>query len=156
VTAEIRELDATVLTTVRHHDAAALGLPARPTTTAEIPEGLALCLGPDEWLVRGEPWSAVAGGAAEARWRTVADAAVDVSAQWTSLAVTGPDAADVLAAGCSIDLHPTIFRAGRCAQTLVARVPAIVAKLDTGGYHLLVRRSFAGYLTAFLRDALEG
>jgi sarcosine oxidase, subunit gamma len=155
VTADITELQARVLTTVRHHDAAALGLPPRPTTTAELPDALALCLGPDEWLVRGEQWSAPAGRAAEARWRAVADAAVDVSAQWTALVVTGPAAADVLAAGCSLDLDPTVFRTGRCAQTLVARVPAIVARLDTSGYHLLVRPSHARYLTAFLRDARE-
>jgi sarcosine oxidase, subunit gamma len=156
VTADISELPPRVLTTVRHHDAAALGLPARTTAIGELPDGHALCLGPDEWLVCGGQWSAAAGRAAEQHWRAVADAAADVSAQWTALAVTGPGAADLLAAGCSVDLHPRIFRAGRCAQTLVARVPAIVTRLNSSGYELLVRPSYAGYLAAFLRDAQAG
>ncbi len=123
MTAEISRLGRRVQTDVRHRDGAALGLPVAPNTSVELAAGPALWLGPDEWLVFGGEWSAAAGLAAEQEWRAVADAAVDVSAQRIGLRLAGPRAADLLAAGCALDLHPAVFRVGCCAQTLVARVP---------------------------------
>ncbi len=153
MTADVRRLPPRVLTNVRHRDPAAAGLPQRPNTWAPLGEDLALWLGPDEWLVRGPAWTSAAGRAAELRWRAAAAAAVDVSAQWTALRVAGPAAADTLAAACSLDLHPSVFGVGRCAQTLVARVPVILVRLDDRGYELLVRPSLAAHLGAFLDDA---
>ncbi len=145
-----------VHTDVRHHDGAALGLPVAPNTTAGVAGGPALWLGPDEWLVLGGAWSAAAGLAAEREWRARADAAVDVSAQRVGLRVAGPGARDLLAFACPLDLHPEAFPVDGCAQTLVARVQAIVLRAAADDYHLLVRPSQAGYVAAFLRDALAG
>jgi sarcosine oxidase subunit gamma len=142
-----------VQTDVRHHDGPALGLPAQPNTTAALPTGPALWLGPDEWLVFGGGWSAAAGLAAERDWRARADAAVDVSAQRVGLALTGPHARALLSFGCALDLHPDVFPVGACAQTLCARVPVVLSRPEEDGYWLLVRPSTAGYLAAFLTDA---
>ena len=145
-----------VHTDVRNRDAAALGLPARPNTTAPVAGGVALWLGPDEWLVLGGGWSAAAGLAAEQDWRSRAEAATDVSAQRVGLRVGGSGAAEVLSFGCALDLHPRLFGVGACAQTLVARVPVVLVRTEPTGYDILVRPSFASYLAAFLRDARDG
>ena len=59
-----------------------------------------------------------------------------------------------LAAGCALDLHPRMFRAGCCAQTLLAKVPVILDQLDgSPTFHVLVRASFAAYLADWLVDA---
>jgi hypothetical protein len=50
----------------------------------------------------------------------------DVSAQRTTLSITGPQAADVLAHGCAIDLDPRAAPAGTCVQTNLARVGVIL------------------------------
>jgi len=144
-----------VQTDVRHHDGPALGLPARPNTTAALPTGPALWLGPDEWLVFGGEWSAAAGLAAERDWRARADAAIDVSAQRIGLALTGADARDLLSFGCALDLHPGVFPVGACAQTLCARLPVVLSRPGEDSYWLLVRPSTAGYLAAFLSDARD-
>jgi sarcosine oxidase subunit gamma len=144
-----------VHTNVRHRDPAAVGLPARPNTTAATADGLALWLGPDEWLVVGGDWSPAAGAAAERAWQAVADAATDVSAQWTGLRLAGPGAADLLSFACALDLHPAKFPPGSCAQTLLARVPAVLLHHPSGGYDLLLRPSHTTYLHAFLTDALD-
>ena len=121
------------------------GFPTDPNTTAEVDGRFVLWLGPDEWLVLG---------ATEADFADSA-AAVDVSASRVAFDLSGEDAADVLAQGCSLDLHPSAFPPGRCAQTLLARAQVILVR---GGeaWTILVRPSFAGYLRAWLEDACAG
>ncbi|HEX2132420.1 MAG TPA: sarcosine oxidase subunit gamma family protein [Actinophytocola sp.] len=114
-----------------------------------------LWLGPDEWLVVGPPGDAPA---IETLLRQgIGDghgSVVDVSANRTTLSVAGPHARDVLAKGCSIDLHPSVFAPGHCAQTLLARAQVILRQVDAEPtYHVLVRGSFAPYLAEWLADA---
>jgi sarcosine oxidase subunit gamma len=139
---------------------AALGvpLPAEPNTVSATTAGsgdlTVTWLGPDEWLVLGPPDLAQ-----EPLHRAVQEAAgdqhvslVDVSAQRTTLLVAGPRARDLLAHGCGLDLHPSVFGPGRCAQTMLARAQVVlVAQPD--GFHVLVRASFAAYLAEWLLDA---
>ena len=106
--------------------AAALGfaLPGVPNTTTGDGTRTALWLGPDEWLVLGPAGdeAALETLLAEALPRELGSV-VGLSANRTVLELRGPAARDVLAAGCSLDLHPRAFGAGACAQTLLARAP---------------------------------
>ena len=79
------------------------GFPVEPNTTAEVGERTVLWLGPDEWLVLG------------GRERTIPDAAaaVDVSANRVVFELSGDEAADVLATGCSLDLDRSSPAAAR-------------------------------------------
>lgn len=122
------------------------GFPLEPNTVAEIADRLILWLGPDEWLVVG---------ATEADYPD-ADAAVDVSANRVAFELTGNGARDVIAQGCSLDLHPSVFPPGRCAQTLLAAAPVIMHHADTTTWLILVRPSYANYVRAWLDDAVEG
>jgi sarcosine oxidase subunit gamma len=71
------------------------------------------------------------------------------------LRLTGPRARDVLAKGCSIDLHPRVFRRESSAQTTLGQAGIVLLALSDGGddYLMLVRSSFAGYLADWLLDA---
>lgn len=95
----------------------------------------------------------------ESRIRTAAGdepvSVTDVSAQRTALLVAGPRAHDLLSHGCALDLHPRAFEPGRCAQTTVGRTQVILVARDApgSGFWVLVRSSFAGYLTDWLLDA---
>ena len=138
-----------------------LGIGELPTTASTVISGPgvdAIWFGPQEWLIT----SADEGGEdLEARLRAaIADhggAAVDVSAQRTTLRLRGAHARDVLAKGCSLDLHPTAFRQGAAAQTMLGLAAVVLIPLDDNGsdYRILVRSSFAGYLAAWLMDATE-
>ncbi|WP_406176133.1 sarcosine oxidase subunit gamma [Streptomyces sp. NBC_00996] len=133
-----------------------LQLPLQPNTVVRAGELTALWLGPDEWLVVGPPGTQQD---LESRIRAATgDAPVsvtDVSAQRTTLLVAGPRARDLLAHGCPLDLHPRAFGAGRCAQTTLARAQIVLVARDESraGFWVLVRSSFAGYLTDWLLDA---
>jgi sarcosine oxidase, subunit gamma len=131
-------------------------LPLEPNTCVRSGGRAVLWLGPDEWLVVGPP------GTREELESTLraavgdAHAAVtDVSAQRTTLLVAGPRSRELLAHGCSLDLHPRAFGAGRCAQTTLARAQVVLVPRDEykPGYWVLVRSSFAGYLADWLLDA---
>jgi len=132
-------------------------LPADPNTSASAGGVTAIWLGPDEWLLTTDADNAatllrklrdaLAGLAA---------AIVDVSDAATVIALSGPNAHDVLAKGCPLDLHPSVFAPGRVAQTIVAQADAILHRVDDGGeasFDIHVRRSFAEYLWLWLADA---
>lgn len=133
-----------------------LQLPLQPNTVVRTGDLTALWLGPDEWLLVGPP-----GGERdlESRIREAAGdepvSVTDVSAQRTTLLVTGPRAHDLLAHGCSLDLHPRSFGSGHCAQTTLGRTQVVLVARDEprAGFWVLVRASFAGYLADWLLDA---
>lgn len=135
-------------------DALGLPMPMTPNTMSHGEELRVLWLGPDEWLVVGRPGE-------QDRLEKAARCAiggdfgsvVDVSAQRTTLLLTGPDALDVLAGGCALDLHPAVFTDQHCAQTTLARAAVVLTRQD-GGVAVAVRSSFADYLTRWLLDAV--
>ena len=116
------------------------GFPVESNTAT----GDVLWLGPDEWLVLG---------GREEDYPDAA-AAVDVSANRVCFELAGEDVEDVLAQGCSLDLHPSLFPPGRCAQTLLARAQVILHRTDPERFRIFVRPSYEPYLRAWLEDAL--
>ncbi len=144
--------------------APALGaaLPTAPGTVASTPDGgrHILWLGPDEWLVVGPDDSAASiEGAIREGSREAFVTTVDVSANRAGLELAGPAARELLGFGCSIDLDAAAFGPGQCAQTLLARAGVIIWAMldgDAPTYRILVRPSFAGYLGAWLADAMDG
>jgi sarcosine oxidase subunit gamma len=133
------ELDAQVST----RGAPQPGFPVEPNTIATVEGRTVLWLGPDEWLVLG--------GREQDYPR--AAAAVDVSAGRVVLELSGADALDLVAQGCSLDLHPSAFAPGNCAQTLLGRAQVTLVRPDEERVLILVRPSFAPYVRAWLEDA---
>jgi sarcosine oxidase subunit gamma len=132
-----------------------VALPTTPSTYAESETATAIWLGPDEWLVTS-PFrtpEALETGLREA----VAGegSVVDVSAQRTTLRLRGEHVRDLLSGGCSVDLHPRVFGRGAAVQTMLGQAGVVLMALDDTAthYQVVVRSSFAGYLTAWLLDA---
>jgi sarcosine oxidase subunit gamma len=135
-------------------------LPLEPNTWVAGPRGQVVWLGPDEWLVSDADERPEALEAALREAVAPHDgAAVDVSAQRTAVRLQGRHARDLLATGCALDLHPSVFAGGpdggRSAQTTLGLVGVVLLALDDRGadYRILVRPSFAGYLADWLLDA---
>jgi len=131
--------------------------PARPNTWVRGDAGAVIWLGPDEWLVVSE---LAAPETQEADLRAAVapfgGAAADVSGQRVSLTLRGRHVRDVLAKGCALDLHRTVFRPGSSAQTTVGLAGVVLlADDDPGEFTVLVRQSFASYLADWLIDAAE-
>jgi sarcosine oxidase subunit gamma len=112
-----------------------------------------LWLGPDEWLVVSEADGAVL--ADELRDVLGGDrgSVVDVSANRTTLELSGPAARETLEKGCPVDLHPRSFRPGTAVATTLGRVPVLLWQTDETTYRVLPRSSFADYAARWLLDA---
>ncbi len=132
-----------------------LALPRTPNTSAAAGDWAVLWLGPDEWLVVA-PTGGGDGIAGDLRralsGQSAAVTEVD-EARWV-IAVSGACARDVLAKGCTLDLHAREFGPGRCAQGTVGAVDVILLQTDeVPSYELYVQRSFAERLWLWLEDA---
>ncbi len=134
-----------------------LDLPTTPNSVSVNGDRAALWLSPDEWLIVA-PFATRAQTIDElkralAGWHV---SITDVSANRTILELSGSKSREVLAKGCGLDLHPRAFKTGQCAQTVVARSQAMIWQVDeTPTYRVMVRPSFAAYLTDFFIDAMK-
>ena len=124
-------------------------------TTASGPHTVAW-LGPDEWLVLSQAEQTAV--TAELREALGSDpgSVVDVSANRTTLELSGPAARQVLEKGCPLDLHPRAFGPGRAVSTTVGPVAVLLWQVDgVPTYRLYPRSSFADYLARWLIDAMN-
>ncbi|MHC8509916.1 MAG: sarcosine oxidase subunit gamma [Rhodospirillales bacterium] len=118
-----------------------------------------LWLGPDEWLCAGHPDSELdPAGALSAALTGLHAAAWDISGSRTVIWLSGPNARDVLAKGCALDLHPSVFQPGHVIAGHVALAHAEIDYVQDGPegepvFELYVHRSFAEYLWTWLEDA---
>ncbi len=127
-----------------------LALPREPNTTLDADDRTTLWLGPDEWLITGEPGTARAIiGDVTAALAGIHASVLDVSATRVVLDLGGPGARDLLSKGCAIDLHPSRWRPGMCAQTTLGRAQVILERREDVT-RVLVRPSFADYLMAWI------
>ncbi len=138
-----------------------LVLPSDPNTATASGGVTALWLGPDEWLLICQPGSErkLMVKLREAL-QGVHAAVTDLTDARTTIRIQGPGAREVLAKGCSLDLHPRAFPPGAVAQSRLAKADVLLHRVDQEGadmaepaFDLLVGRSFAGYLWAWLEEA---
>jgi Sarcosine oxidase gamma subunit len=164
--ARLSERVVTAMVSVRARDEAAMrliralggnALPA-PNECVSTRLGNWYWLRPDEWLLaatseHGSP------PMAELDTMVGADegAVVDLSGSRLLFELTGPATRDVLASCCSLDLHPSVFASGRCAQTLIAKAPVLLHLVDdTPRWYLFTSPSYADYVIRWLVDGLDG
>lgn len=131
-----------------------LELPTDPNTCIESNGITALWLSPDEWLlITPDKLLVDVVNALNAALLGQHFAVTDISSAQTQIRVCGPLAAELLAKGTPIDLHPRVFAVGLCAQTVLAKAGVTLFKLEQASFEVIVRRSFADYLWRWLHDA---
>jgi sarcosine oxidase subunit gamma len=117
----------------------------------------ALWLGPDEWLLlapAGEEGTLFA--ALENALEELPHSLVDVTHRQVAIAVAGPQARELLASGCPLDLAPESYPVGMCTRTLFAKAEVVLWRRSAEEYHLETGRSFSGYVLGWLREAQRG
>jgi sarcosine oxidase, subunit gamma len=124
--------------------------------SATAGERAALWLGPDEQLLLAP----VADAEAIARQlgeslSALPHSLVDVSHRQIALQVSGPQAQNVLSAGCPLDLHLESFPVGACTRTVLGKCDIVLWRTGAATFHVEVWRSFADYASRFLAEAGE-
>ena len=117
-------------------------LPTRIGDISDGAAGLAVMLGPDEWLLIGE---LPAGGQGQPVSMT------EITERQIGLVIEGPRAAELLMSGCPLDLAR--MAAGRGTRTIYETVEITLLKLSDTRFHVEVWRSFAPWLWAALAQA---
>lgn len=100
-------------------------------------DGIA-CLGPDEWLLRADLGTNIATG------NGLPVAITDISERSICVVVEGPRAAEIIMAGCPLDLDH--FAVGRTTRTIFETVEIILIRESDERFHVEVWRSFASWL----------
>ena len=133
-------------------EAYGLDLPARPQVASK--DGVAFAgIGVGQWFVVAGPGEA--GFVRRLRSRLAGLASIaDQSDGRVVLRLRGDCVRDVLAKGVPLDLHPTRFKTGDVASTLVAHIGVQIEQLDDQPtFQLMAFRSLAGSLWSWLTNS---
>ena len=112
-----------------------------PRTIGATSEGI-ICLGPDEWLMRGPV------GAAPSSQPGEAVSVVDISERQVAIAVEGERAVEVLSGGSPLDLDN--FPVGSGKRTIFEGVEIILLRESETRFVIEVWRSFAEFVWGVL------
>ena len=133
------------------------GIPATACRATVAGDRAALWLGPDEWLlIAPEPPPCGFAAALTEALETLPHSLVDVSHRQSALAVSGPQATTLLAAGCPLDLDASAFPVGMCTRTMLAKAEVVLWRTDPQVFRVEVWRSFVAYVSQFLGEAARG
>ena len=128
-------------------------LPALPEAANQRVEsgGAMLChVGPERWLLRAALDQEAAWQAALRPAQAPPDISiVKVSDTMVFFRVSGPDAGQVMAVGCPLDLHPSVFGEAAVSFTDYFGLRALVMRCE-GGFEVWVEQSFGQMLADYL------
>jgi sarcosine oxidase subunit gamma len=112
-------------------------------------------LGPNEWLLLApEPDEQAIAGQIDGALTGHFYALVNIGHRDTAVEVSGRHAADVLNAGCPLDLARNAFPAGSATRTLLGKAEIVLVRAaDAPTYRIECGRSFARYVNEFLLEA---
>jgi sarcosine oxidase subunit gamma len=80
--------------------------------------------------------------------------AVDLSANRTTLELSGPSARAVLEKSCHLDLHPRAFAVGTAVATTLGPVQVLLWRTEELTWRIMPRASFAEYTARWLLDGM--
>ncbi len=148
--------------------AAGVPLPGGHGQVTGSPEATAVVwLGPDEFLLVGPQDAGTSPAGATGLSTDPAVPAlvealggeqgsvVDLSANRTTLELSGPSARAVLEKGCHLDLHPRAFAPGRAVSATLGPVPVVLWRTAEQTWRIMPRASFADYTARWLLDAMK-
>lgn len=137
-------------------------LPAGVGTVTQVDDGRrVLWLGPDEFLViapdeaDGGPDPAALTAQLAAGLGDLPGQVVDLSANRTTLELSGPHAQDVLDKSCRLDLDLVSFPVGTAVSTLLESAAVILWRTDEHTWQVMPRSSFATHVARWLLDGMR-
>ncbi len=128
-------------------------LPQTANTMSQSPHRI-YYLGPDEWQIVTEADKTSETLQALQNGLTDQHASVnDLSGGQVAFHLSGTGATELLQRGCTLDLHPSVFRHGACAQSSLAKASMLIGCIDPAPiYEIIVRRTFSEYVLRWLRQ----
>ncbi|NMF87516.1 sarcosine oxidase subunit gamma, partial [Aromatoleum petrolei] len=82
-------------------------------------------------------------------------AVMNTSGGQTVLELAGPGVRELLMKCTPYDVHPRAFPVGKGVTSVLAKASAVIRRVGEERWELVIRRSFADYLYAWILDAAE-
>jgi sarcosine oxidase, subunit gamma len=113
-----------------------------------------ICVGPTTWLLLAADLDSTSWfRRLEVALHDSSFRATDISKAVGRIQIDTPYTRDLLAKGCSLDLHPALFPPGRAARVRLAGVPVTIRCMGGSAFECMVTLSYADYLACWLEDA---
>ena len=138
---------------VAHAAGTALPLELAPAVGRVVArDGIAaLCLGPDEWLLLG---ASERESELERRLngalQSLPHSLVNIGHRDVAFVLRGSAAAEVVNAGCPLDLRTAVFPADCCSRTLLGKAEIVLWRSAAQTFRIETARSLATYVNEFL------
>jgi sarcosine oxidase subunit gamma len=111
----------------------------------------ALCLGPNEWLLLGPPeQERELQGKLNVALQSLPHSLVSIGHRDVAFVLRGKASADVINAGCPLDLRMAAFPAGCAARTLLGKAEIVLWHIEPQAFRIETARSLAAYVNEFL------
>lgn len=129
-------------------------LPSTVRATSKGARATAVWTGPDEWWLLTVPGSegALAGGLGKAL-AGIHHQVADVTDYYTTIALSGPRAREMLMTLATLDLHPRAFKPGEAVLTNLGRSNPLLICTGSDAFEIHIRISMADYLWCSLLEA---
>ncbi len=128
--------------------------PKRPNSLTEKNGNTLAYIGRDHWILRADIEQEEALIAALKPESAPPDISiVRISDTLTFFQVTGPDADQIMAIACPLDLHPSVFSKDAVTYSEVFSLKALVQRID-GGFEFAVEQSFGNMVDDYLDRAI--
>jgi sarcosine oxidase subunit gamma len=120
-------------------------------------EAIVICLSPGKWMLlcddnqTDQHISSIEKAISKNKLGTITLS--QVTDQYELLEISRKNAKQLLEKGCSIDLHPGVFKHDHAASTLLAQADVVLWGADNGGYQLAFDTSLGNYLWLWLQGA---
>lgn len=129
-----------------------VALPEEPNSSASG-VGETLWLAPGQWLIRSTGRDIAAG--IEDACRGALFHLGDVTDALCVVEIDGRRSGDLIAKGCSLDLHPTVFRIGQAKRSLLGQVRILLYRLSTSRYRISFDVSLRQHVLSWLEISSE-
>lgn len=110
---------------------------------------------PGEWLIRDAGADCAIAARIEETCRGTLFHLADVTEALRAVEIDGGRSSDLIAKGCSLDLHPTVFRAGQAKRSLLGQVRVLLHRISASRYRIYFDVSVREHVMQWLKVSAE-
>jgi sarcosine oxidase subunit gamma len=125
-------------------------LPEKPNTCVSGVDET-LWLGPGQWLICSTDAERNIAAQIEDACRGGLFHLADVTPAFCVVEIHGRRSGDLIAKGCSLDLHPTVFRLGEAKRSLLGQVRVLLHRISASRYRIYFDVSLRHHVVAWLK-----
>lgn len=110
---------------------------------------------PEEWLIRVTDAERDIAAKIEEACRGALFHVTDATDALRAVEIDGRRSSDLIAKGCSLDLHPTVFRVGQAKRSLLGQIRVLLHRISASRYRIYFDVSVQEHVMQWLKLSAE-